>query len=698
MNRFMREIDKNRNGSLTAVLLFIAGTAFSLQTTAPFFGWGAGPEYGYASMFLKRASFFGYPLTEIAGKISSFIPTNSVEFSTSLLFAVLFGLTLVFIYSAILSISKSATAGVAGALIFSSLPLATYYFRSCTPESWSIFLAAALFASAAYHFGKPSNKSLLLVAFITGAGAYHNELVFLLGISAVFASLFMKSIRIRPAVAFASLLIIIAFSIQSAFLFLRPPSFIDWTKAVPSWMGVTVPMKDFMDIFLSGVIPIEIPYKLYGIAQCISGPFLPITAIAVIGVLFYRKNAYIPVKALWYAIIPALIVVLVFNHATDNVNTAILMMLVFSTGSIGAALIVGQSFNGKTSSFIAGGIACLILSLPPVLMNYETISKSQTKNNPTVLFSYLKNMRRDALFVIDSEYDPLYGIYYIQDCRGIRRDVTAIDIKNLFEKKYREYTRDKHRHVLIPTEKKYNELLEQLTGLMPTSKKEINEYLKSRIKEGLSGTFGEYIVFNNYSRSIIYFNRIDLLINSKIYPLMQFMPEDFLFRLYPAGIEKLFKLRNDEADKKNRINYVYLDIRNLENQALKTREYDKETKNLIAIYYENIGENFYLQERYTLSSDMMEACSILDPLNIQCRFFLAQLYKYRGLYEKSEHQYITAANLIKKKQLSGKHESSDVFMLERIYSELNQTDKAQKYRKLVKPEGEILPPGYSRPQ
>ena len=173
---------------VTAALLFLAGTALSLWTSAPFFGWGAGPETGLGAMTLKRVSLFGYPLAQTAGRLSSLIPTDSPEFSAALLFAVLFGLTLVFIYKSAARISNFNAAGVLASVAFASFPQSVAAFQSCSKDGWTLFLMSLLFFTAVNYFRQPGKQALCALTFAAGIGMFHSGFLSIAGLALITAA------------------------------------------------------------------------------------------------------------------------------------------------------------------------------------------------------------------------------------------------------------------------------------------------------------------------------------------------------------------------------------------------------------------------------------------------------------------------------------------------------------------------------
>ena len=140
-----------------------------------------------------------------------------------------------------------------------------------------------------------------------------------------------------------------------------------------------------------------------------------------------------------------------------------------------------------------------------------------------------------------------------------------------------------------------------------------------------------------------------------------------------------------------------MEINALLDQADKTAAYDTETRRLAAVFYENIGENFFTQQRYRPAVQMFETGAKLDPHNISCHFFLGLVYKSWGRFDDAISQYQTTLLLLDEKQRAGRQDSNDIFMYDRVYTELDKPTEAEKYRNLVMPEGNVMPPGMTRP-
>ena len=150
---------------------------------------------------------------------------------------------------------------------------------------------------------------------------------------------------------------------------------------------------------------------------------------------------------------------------------------------------------------------------------------------------------------------------------------------------------------------------------------------------------------------------------------------------------------------------VYPGVSPQDIENLVTQEIEKEikgitgVKKITSVYFMNVGENYFNADRYNPAVPVLEGCAYLDPENIPCRFFLGLVYKKWGEYDPSVANMKEALRLLLDQPARERYGPNDYLMLSRIYSELGDFDKAQKYEQMVQPDAANIPiPGTSRPE
>jgi len=663
---------------VTAAVIFLAGSGLALWLAAPFFGWGSGPEMGFGAMTLRRVSLLGFPLVESIGRLSASIPSDAPEFSSAILFSIMFGLTMVFIYNTASRLSGLAAAGVLAAVSFASYPPAVECFLTCSADAWSLFLASAMFAAATDYFGRRSKSGFLFMILAAGLGMFQNGF-FAIALIALIVYIASGASGAKTALsAWAAAALIVSFcSIPLIFLIFRPPLFINWTTKLTPWLDV-ISLKELPSLLFAGVNFRIIPFHFIEMSQRLTGAYLPLFAAAAIGIVLQPRPRSAAIIILYCAAGISALFLLLTAQPSGGVYPALFFLFLSIAGAQGAALIISKIIPLSKASF-AAGFLCLILAAIPAAAYHSKIAELRPSHSRNLLLSYFKTMKRDAILILDVRDEPLYGLNYLQQFRGFRPDADIITTDYFLRKKYRAMIRKQISASVIPDEKQYQQMMKQVTAIMPdTGGQKLNPYILRRIATGIITMLQENMLFTNFTRRPLYFNRVDGFFSSNLYILMQFAPDGYLFHLRP---------QNDVA-----LNIdAHLEL------ARKARSFDPESRRLIAVYYENIGENFFTQQRYEPATRMLEAASKLDPNNISCHFFLGLVYKYWGRYDGAVEQYQAALRLLDRKKLRGIQDSMDIFMYERIYTELGMPEKAEKYNKLVSPEGNMLPPGMKRP-
>lgn len=671
-----------REGYPALTLLYLAGFAAALWIAAPFFGWGGGPEMGLGLMSLGKVSLFGYPLAETVGRLAAFLPTDAPEFSSAVAGAVLLGLTLVFICMAVEKLSGSAAASVLASGSFLAFPGTLQCFQNVSPDGWTLFLTSAIAAASINHFKQPSRRSFALMSLLIGAGILHHGFLLLAGLGTLALAVVKMGKRERPAAVFSGFFFTTVGLIPSVFLVLRPPIFVNWSSPLAPWLGEFEPVGSIPNLLLGGLSFGTVLSGGYQLAQVLSGAYLPLLAAAAVGFIFQADRKKSETVFVWGLLGLAMLFELLGARSATSFHLTLFILFLSMAGAHGLSVIFAYMFPGREpDASAAAKLVFLALAAVPVFLGIPQARHIRADGTRDFLFTMLKSMRRDALLVADAKGDPLYGLGYLQQYRGMRRDVAIIFPEYFPRRAYRKYLRSSFRSdVLILNEDQYKKILQQVVGMIPQSLGgNPGAHFKERLVEGVLSLLDDYIILRNFAGRPIYFNRIDRLFTSRFYSIYQFMPSGLVFFLrsepQPVFVDEVLAAA------------VHKPFR------------DQASRRLVADYFENIGENFFKQERWKTAADFFEAGAKLDPDNIPCNFFLGLIYKQFGRYDDAVTKFKAVLRLLKKKELSGVRDNMDILMYERIYTELNMPQKAEKYRLLVEPEGmpPPLPPGMIQP-
>jgi hypothetical protein len=656
--------------AVTVSILYLAGVAAGLWFAAPFFGWGTGPETGFGLMALKNVSLLGYPLPEMIGRIAVAVPAGSAEFSSATAGAVLLGLTLVFIFAAVLNLGGSRAAGAAASVSFLVFPGTLGSFQNVSPSGWTLFLGAALAAAAVGFFKQRNRRSFLILAFAAGVGMFHHGFLFIAGLGALAVSVYVMDKKDRAGNVALGVTAAALGIAPLVFLVLRTPLFVNWTSKLAPWIGVLSPMGSIPLLLLGGIERGPLLSGAYQLSQPLSREYLPLFVAAALGIVLHRERRRVENIFVWSCLALAALFVIFGASLATQFNLTILIMFLAICGAVGFSAILepGLKARGGASS-VAAGLVFLLVAAAPVFLGMPRTDRLRADGTRDYYLTMLKSMRRDALFVADVREDPLYGLDYLQEYKGLRQDIAIVRTDCFTAKAYRKYFRSAiQTDVVMMGEEQYTKALEQVSTLVPKALGGTpTPQFRQRLIDGILSMVDEFFLFSNYARRPVYFNRIDRLFTTKFYSMMQFMPASLVFYLrsepQPVIDEEILALA-------------------------KRRSFsDAGSRRLIAGYYENIGENFFTQERFGPAAAFFEAGLKLQPDNIPCNFFLGLIYKKFGRFDDAVNKYYRTLTLLKKKELGGVRDNNDVLMYARIYTELNMPEKANEYYRLVVPDG-----------
>jgi len=241
-----------------------------------------------------------------------------------------------------------------------------------------------------------------------------------------------------------------------------------------------------------------------------------------------------------------------------------------------------------------------------------------------------------------------------------------ICMQDLSNRSYRENLRMLGNRARIQTEKEYDLLKKQVASMAPAALTGRSaQIMQQKLQDGISTLSEQYLILNSFVRWPVYLNRIERVLSSQMYGLMQFQPSNYLYFL-----------RSDEQ---------LLSFKDIAAGILPAETSDKMTNRHSAIFFENMGENYFQQKMNPQAYMLFDKALQYDPDNIPSNFFLGILSKKMGDYDKSFEFFDKTLRLLDEKKLNGKQDLNDLFTYERVYIETNNTKEASKYQQLLEP-------------
>jgi len=659
-----------------------------LLAASPFVGWGTAPETATGIATLGRVSFFGYPLPQMLGRLFfDILPFSTPIFSANILAALLFSISVCLVYYAAGKLSGNTAAGIAAAAGFAFIPGIHAYFSNVTPVSWTIFLSACLLASfSSAATGRP--RGLHAAAFITGIGTPHSGYIAVFGLFACFgAALSLYRFHGKKTGWAAPLLLLFAGTAQLVFVSLRPPLYINFQSTLPPWLGRLSPVDNILARVLNNGHLHEILFNSLEAFEFLSGAFVLFFIAWLVGGIFFDGGKPLKWPA-WILPVPALLFLFLSTAENRNGYVVILAISLCIVGACGGARIMKSIFRDTGRPFPQVLLVAILAALPAYYFSVSP-EKPAPDHSRYYLTSLMKAMRRDAVLLVDPRPDDLHGIFYLQDMYNLRRDVTVVYPTHLLRRAYRRYVRaELSPEVAVPDEHQYENLAKQIASMAPdTPVGQTSAAIRRRIITGITEMVYEAIIVQNNASKYIYFNRLDHLMNSSLYALLNFMPAEYCFRIhrYVPGRTELEQFGY----------YRELGERMSAGDAIS----DPVVAEMTSVYFMNVGESYYKLELYDNSLPAFAACAVLDDDNISCRFFLGLIFKSYGQYSESEQNFREALRLLKAKSRESRYSSNDIFMLARIYRELGMREEADRYERMVQPGGiNAPPPGFTRPE
>ncbi|HOC93857.1 MAG TPA: hypothetical protein PKH33_16025 [bacterium] len=669
-----------KSSRFAVALAFIAGYAMALTRAASFFGWGNGPEFGLGSAVLGKISFFGYPLPQVLGRAAGTLPMDTFAFASAVAASIVFAMSAVLIFAAVNKAAGEGFAGIAGGAVaaaaFCASPEIAAQFRTMSAGGWSVFIAAVSLAACMWAAREPGPRPLALLVFAAAAGSFHHGILPLLALGAALPTALRGRFGpAKPAYIAAAVFMALAALSPMIFAAFRPPIYVNWDAPLAPWLGYDAPIANPAPLIFRGVEASNFLYGGSSLLRLAFSSFPPIVALGAIGTALRRDRADASIPGLWAAAGIAAIAALASPENVREAHLALVATALVAAGSAGLAELVKlaapRSSALKTAAVCA---ACAAVAAFPFAVNSNRLADMRHDGSAPFAETILKTARRDAVLIIDHKPDPLFSLEYFQGARNLRPDIVVVRPPFIINEPYRKSIRLLAAgQEIIPSEVHYKALLEQLAGIAPSTQKP-SRVVRERLLDGLVSIMHETLLFMNYPARPVYYNKIEKLVTSRLYKLMQFHPEGFLFKLSSEpqliSMEELAALGKHPAAAGNAGSAIVSD------------------------FISETAQNFWSQKRIAPALELFRTCTSLHPRNIECGFFTGLILKQQGDYAESEKHFYQTLKLLDEKSMTGPTETIDMFMYERIYTELGMLDEAEKYRRLSQPgmPANIVPP------
>ncbi len=654
--------------NILPALLFLGTFLLGLIKMSGGVGWGVSPELAAGIAVQKKVTLLGHPVLEMLGRFSYAIPFTEKNACVNLLSVLLFSLFIVFIFYAVKELSHSTAGSFAAVAAIYFIPGLPEYFVSLSPGAWTLFLYALILflgAKALIESSAASIYCFLLAAgiMLLNSGFTAFFILFLLTLIIINNTRkFKEKGFVFSAVAFAALS-----TIPLTYLVTMDALYVNFESRLPPWLGVLAPASNIASRIMNPGDASEMLHNFIALAHVVSGPYFLFLIGWLAAIVFFNKQFKGKWALMWGLPLPALLFLLFCNIDARSFYLAVFNISLCISGTCCVAVAVqstAMSIGAKKTAIAAVGI---IFLAPVVFFNSHNVKLSASDYSEEFLRELALGMRRDALILIDPGPDHLYGISFMQIANKQRRDISVVYPYYLIKSSYRKYVRaSQGAGVVIPSEDDYEKILKQLSAIIPATGGGSSKLLKRRVIEGTVGMIYETMSVQNSIRRSVYFNRIDSLFSSRLYPFMQFAPSSYTFRLNIYGKDPI----------------EFADLLELAKSKLAD---DPVVRKITAVYFQNIGEHFYTDERYEPAVSVLEAAAGLDPDNISSRFFLGIIYKQWGQYDRAEFNLQQALALLFKKKRDGREQSNDIYMIARIYNELGMREESEKYENMVQP-------------
>jgi len=672
-----------KNRTVFPALVYIVGFALVLASVSPFTGWNSTAETASGIPGLGRVWFFGSHIPVISGRLFAVtFPFDTPEFASNLFPVFLAGAAFTLIFLAVFKMTESAALAFAACLGLVFYPGFLKSFAAVDGFSFSIFLAACLFAALAGYSSTGNHRNISVAAFITGMLAFQSGLLFVAGSSSILFFIIRGTGRFRKSAASAAAFLLLSGAAGIFYNFLRPPLYLNFSSTLPPWLGTFEPLDNLgARIFKIGGLS-EIGQNFFSIASQLTGSHIVFFVAWVAGAILVQGKLTSKYYFVLFAPLAASVFLLFAPPAQRAAYSIILALFLCTAGACGCAALMrnfkSHGFRQATSFF-----ALFALISPPAFLNFKEFRNLRPDSSLDYSISLLRNIRRDSLLLLDPRPHEFRSLDYFRIVKRARIDISTVYPSRLIGRPYRDYLREFNSlYISTPDEDEYIKLYNKIASLVPASGGAAGPAIRQRIVEGMTEIINESLILRNGTRNTIYYNRTDSLVDSRIYSFMYLVPQEYIFRI---------DLYNQEPSSYRDFEDTFSRIFN------QSKSGDPVLRETGSVYFMNLGEHFFMQDKYKSAVPLLEACAELNPESIKCPFFLGIVYRRWGQYDPATFNFNQALGLLLKKKRREGYDSNDYLMLSRIYEELGNPEKARKYENKVQPGG-IPIPGAVRPE
>lgn len=527
------------------VIVFASAFTLYVLTLSPTISVGDSPELISSAYTLGIAHPPGYPLFSLIGKAVTFIPFgDSVAYRVNLLSAFLGGISVLFLYLAILKTIGLARMGsrdfqpnpgtnesstpstvdhlsaLLGSITFAVSPL--FWSQAVVAEVYTLnaaFFTCLLWLSLKWMKSQWSvvnnSKLLYLISFLWGLslGNHHTMIAF--------GPVFLVFVLLKKGKGFS--LALPAFVPATAFLLLGlsvylylpirslQNPFMDW--------GDTERLGGFLDVLLRKQFGLgSSAYSMErGLMQ--GGYFLgllmeqftfPGLALGLIGVLFFIRRTLTPsLFTLILFVIHGPVTILFLNPAREDLY-AIDVMVIPSVAAFSIFVGIGLLFvySGVSAFFMRGLIkgsdkavsvflTFMFLSIPFTLL-YANLRKSDQSGN-TFAYDYAKDVlgsiEPNGILFVEADLS-LFPIWYMQYVEGVRKDVAVLDVDMLMLPWFKGQLKEKYPAVEV----KVPDIIKHATGgrFKPLSMESMVSYKVSQVEGMLDNLIDTHSIYLSY--------------------------------------------------------------------------------------------------------------------------------------------------------------------------------------------------------
>ncbi|MEW5946103.1 MAG: hypothetical protein AB1742_07890 [bacterium] len=649
-----------------AAAVFILACGAALAGVREFTGWGDGGEAAHGALSLRPTSLPGCPLYLQLARLSGFLPVNSPVFGVNVLSAVSCAAGAALIFAALVRRGLAARLALTPVLLVFTVPR----FWEISADAGVEAFVFMLFAAAMCRAGDSSPRGHLFSALFVLLCAGIHAAPALFALTLALFDLPQPARRTGAAANRAAALIILLSAVACAaliFTALRPPAPLRWDTPLSAAVVTSEPgaLREAPELLAS---PAALKKFIFGFADDAAGVYIPVMILLPF-ILLARP---VPLPALTaVAFVPVLAVLLALSpHRDAGLWLLMTWTLVFTAGAFGADCL------HKTLTSSARRPARLIRAAPHLLWAAAVLvpfTFPLERPAPLVLRAsdqsgryareVLTSLPRDSILFAVSEADPLVVLGAAHRLERIRPDVKLLYPLSFPRKGYRASVRREYgEEVVFPSESDYGALIEQvLSGIVGGEAP--HPAVKKRAGETAQLILTEMIAVKNGRTLPVYFTSVAQFTTSGQLGRASFMPERLAFRLQ-TGEPAVFDVGETLAPGAG---------------ALVA---DPRAASVVAVYFTDIGENFYRNRETFRAEEFLSRASALDPRSARSHFLLGLVYRAEGRYGDATGEFVKALTALKSEEgVPDAMRTTRTFMLARIYQELGELRAADTYLK-----------------